>query len=104
MAGALAEVRAGRAAEERRARLAVQEFNRKQQARDKIQKETQAATEMLNKRKRELLSVEGVLETRHAMKRFSPEVLGKGKKNVAGLLLASCASRCSTAWRSWALG
>jgi len=81
VAGQLAEIRAARAADDRRARLAVQDANRKQRARDLAVSEAAKAKEKLLQRKRELLSVEGVLEARHTLKRFSPEGLGKGKNS-----------------------
>ena len=50
-----------------------------------LRKETQRANELLRKRKQELLSIESILETRHAMKRYSPEALGQGKARSGGV-------------------
>ena len=50
-----------------------------------LRKETKQANELLRKRKQELLSIESILETRHAMKRYSPEALGQGKARSGGV-------------------
>ena len=50
-----------------------------------LRKETKLANELLRKRKQELLSIESILETRHAMKRYSPEALGQGKARSGGV-------------------
>ena len=50
-----------------------------------LRKETKRANELLRKRKQELLSIESILETRHAMKRYSPEALGQGKARSGGV-------------------
>ena len=50
-----------------------------------LRKETKRANELLRKRKQDLLSIESILETRHAMKRYSPEALGQGKARSGGV-------------------
>ena len=48
-------------------------------------KETKQANDLQRKRTQELLSIESILETRHAMKRYSPEALGQGKARSGGV-------------------
>ena len=50
-----------------------------------LRKETQRAHELLRRRQQDLLSIESILETRHAMKRYSPEGLGQGKARSGGV-------------------
>ena len=79
VADALLELTVARATEERRDRAAVLDKNRKEKELSKLRKESLSAKEQLNKRKKELMSLECILETKHAIKRYSPEGLGLGK-------------------------
>ena len=79
-ADALLELKVARATEERRERAAVLDKNRKEKELSKLRKESLAVKERLNKRKKELMSIECVLETKNAIKRYSPEGLGLGKR------------------------
>ena len=67
-----------RAIEERRERAAVLDKNRNENELSKLPKESLSAKEQLNTRKKELMSLECILETKHAIKRYSPEGLGLG--------------------------
>ena len=82
VADALLELKVARATEERRERAAVLAKNRKEKELSKLRKESLSAKEQLNKRKKELMSLECILETKHAIKRYSPEGLGLGKTTV----------------------
>ena len=79
VAAALADLEAAKAADERRHRLAIQDVNRRAKENAELQKAADEAKALLKKRKRELLSLEGVLESKHALKRYTPESLGQGK-------------------------
>ena len=85
VADALMDLKTARAREEREQMLAVRDANKKQQELARLRKESGEAAEMLQKRKKELLSVESILETRHAMKRYTPEALGQGKPRSGGV-------------------
>ena len=50
-----------------------------------LRKETKRANEFLRKRRQDLLSIESIVETRHAMTRDSPEALGQGKARSGGV-------------------
>ena len=50
-------------------------------------KETQ---EQLRKRKLEIIAAETILESKHAFKRFSPEMLGQGKPRSGGVNARKC--------------
>ena len=79
VADALLELKVARATEERRERVVVLDKNRKEKELSKLRKESLSAKEQLNKRKKELMSLECILETRHAINRYSPDGLGLGK-------------------------
>ena len=51
-----------------------------------INEEAKAATALLKKRKREIEDAEGVLQAKHAIKRYSLEALGKGRKSGGGVV------------------
>ena len=85
VADALLEMKAARDSAELEEKLAVRDANKKQKELSQLRKETQHANELLRKRKQELLSIESILETRHAMKRYSPEALGQGKPRSGGV-------------------
>ena len=84
VAGALAQIKVARAAEERRERLMVQDMNKRQRELQKTKLATEEAEAKLSKKKKDLMSVEAILETRHALKRYSPDTLGQSKKNCGG--------------------
>ena len=79
VADALLELKVARATEERRERAAVLDKNRKEKELSKLRKESLSAKEQLNKRKKELMSLECIKETNYAMKRYAPDSLGDGK-------------------------
>ena len=85
VADALLEMKAARDSAELDERLAVRDANKKQKELSQLRKETKQANELLRKRKQELLSLESILETRHAIKRYSPEALGQGKTRSGGV-------------------
>ena len=85
VADALMDLKTARARAEREQMLAVRDANKKQQELARLRKQSAEAAEMLQKRKKELLSVESILETRHAMKRYTPEALGQGKPRSGGV-------------------
>ena len=64
---------------------AVEDANRREKELAKLRKESQQAQELLKKRKLEIMAAEGVLETKHALKRYSPESLGQGKPRSGGV-------------------
>ena len=75
----MADLEAAKAADERRHRLAILDVNRRERENAELQKAADETKALLKKRKRELLSLEGVLESKHALKRYTPESLGQGK-------------------------
>ena len=85
VAEALVELKAARQSAEVEKRLAVRDANKREKELTMLRKETKQANELLRKRKQELLSIESILETRHAMKRYSPESLGQGKPRSGGV-------------------
>ena len=85
VADALMDLKTARARAEREQMLAVRDANKKQQELARLRKESGEVAVMLQKRKKELLSVESILETRHAMKRYTPEALGQGKPRSGGV-------------------
>ena len=85
VADALLEVKQARQSAEVEHRLAVRDANKREKELTMLRKETKRANELLRKRKQELLSIESILETRHAMKRYSPEALGQGKARSGGV-------------------
>ena len=68
-----------------------------------LRKETKRANELLRKRKQDVLSIESILETRHAMKRYSPEALGQGKARSGGKAARRLRYEVLDKWPSWAL-
>ena len=64
--------------------LAIQYANKKERDLARIRKGTQEASQALKKRRLELMSMESVLETRHTLKRYTPEMLGQGKAHSGG--------------------
>ena len=85
VAAALADFKAARAADQRQQRLAIIDINRREKERAELAKATEKAKAALSKKKRELMSLEGVLESRHALKRYTPEALGQGKARSGGV-------------------
>ena len=85
VAEALLELKKARQSAEVENRLAVRDVNKREKELTMLRKETKQANELLSKRKQELLSIESILETRHAMKRYSPESLGQGKPRSGGV-------------------
>ena len=85
VAGALRQLKANQASMERQRRLAVDDANRREKELAKLRQQHQQTQEALRKRKLEIMAAEGILETKHAMKRFSPEMLGQGKPRSGGL-------------------
>ena len=79
IATALADLEAAKAADERRHRLALRDFNRRERENAALQKAADEAKAKLIKRKQDLMSLEGVLESKHALKRYTPESLGQSK-------------------------
>ena len=77
---ALARQRDQEMALERKRRLMLQEDKKRAQTAAKLNEEAKAATALLKKRKREIEDAEAVLETKHAIKQYSLEDLGKGAK------------------------
>ena len=75
----MADLAAAKAADERRHRLALRDFNRREREDAAMQKAAGEAKAKLIKRKQDLMSLEGVLESKHALKRYTPESLGQGK-------------------------
>ena len=84
-ADALLELKQARQSAEVEHRLAVRDANKREKELTMLRKETKRANELLRKRKQDLLSIESILETRHAMKRYSPEALGQGKARSGGV-------------------
>ena len=68
-----------------------------------LRKETELANELLRKRKQDVLSIESILETRHAMKRYSPEALGQGNARSGGVAARRLRYEVLDKWPSWAL-
>ena len=62
----------------------VAELNAEAAENRKLQRELANATSQLKKRKAELQDHERLLETKHAVKRFSTESLGQSNKNAGG--------------------
>ena len=75
----MADLAAAKAADERRHRLALRDCNRREGENAALQKAAGEAKAKLIKRKQDLVSLEGVLESKHALKRYTPESLGQGK-------------------------
>ena len=69
---------------ERQRRLAVDDANRREKELAKLRQQQQQTEETLRKRKLEIRAAEGILETKHAMKRYSKEMLGQGKPRSGG--------------------
>ena len=84
VAAALVGVKAAKDAAEREHALAVKSATREEQALANLRKEKETTQALLREKKRELMSIEQVLETKHALKRFSPEALGQGKARSGG--------------------
>ncbi len=92
-----AERRAARAAAERQQRLEIQDINRREKERAELKRQNEEAQAKLTKRKRELMSLEGVLESRHALKRYTLRYSDKAKPAVAGLLREISDTMCWSA-------
>lgn len=60
-------------------------MNRKREAACAVQKELMAASDLLRKRKAEMMAHEKMLESRHAIKTFSVDLLGQGCANAGGI-------------------
>ena len=84
VAGALVALKAKTAANLRRAALSRQDSQRQFQRLVDTRKETAKAVELLNKRKRDLISLENVMAASHSLRRYDPTMLGQGKKNSGG--------------------
>ena len=84
VAGALAELKAAKAADERRRIMTVIEANRNEKKLARIRKEKMEADAKLKLKQKELVSVEAVLEAKHAIKRFAPSDLGDGHPKAKG--------------------
>ena len=83
---ALARSREHEAALERKRLLMLQMDKKRSQTAAKLNEEAKAATALLKKRKREIAEAEAVLEAKHAIKNFSLEDLGKGRRSGGGHL------------------
>ena len=79
VADALLELKVARATEERRERAAVLDKNRNEKDLSKLRADSHRVKEQVNKRKKELMSLECIKETKYAMKRYAPDSLGYGK-------------------------
>ena len=84
VAAALADLKEAKAIEERQQRLAIQDANRQEKELKRLRQESQDAQALLAKKKKEFLTLESALVTRHALKRYSPETLGQGKPRSGG--------------------
>jgi len=84
VAAALAELKEAKAFEDRQQRLVIQDANRREKAFERLRQESKEAQALLSKKRKELLSLESTLETRHALKRYTPETLGQGKPRSGG--------------------
>ena len=70
VAAALLHFKQARQAAEVENRLVVRDANKREKELTMLRKETERANGLLRKRKQDLLSIESILETRHAMKRY----------------------------------
>jgi hypothetical protein len=84
VAAALARQRDAQDVEILRQRRLAAELNAKSLTAAKVQKQIVEANALLNKRKAELLELENLLESKHAVKRFSVESLGQGNAKGGG--------------------
>ena len=84
VAAALVELNSKKAAEARREKLIRENANNKIRKLAALRKETACATELLAKRKRELMNLESVLEAQHTLKRYTPASFGQGKPRSGG--------------------
>ena len=82
---ALARQRDQEMALERKRRLMLQEDKKRALTAAKLNEEAKAAKALLKKRKREIEDAEAVLETKHAIKQYSLEDLGKGRSRGGGV-------------------
>ena len=85
VADALLAISSARAAEERRERLALQTLNQREAELARIRKTTAETSEVLRKRKQDILALENILAARKAFKRYAPESLGQGKSRSGGV-------------------
>jgi len=85
VADALLAISSARAAEERRERLALQTLNQREAELARIRKTTAETSEVLRKRKQDILALENILAARKAFKRYAPESLGQGKSRSGGM-------------------
>ena len=83
---ALARQREQEMAEERRRILLLSEDKKRAVTAAKLNAEAKAANDRLKKRKLELANLETVMETKYAMKNYSLEELGKGRRNGGGVV------------------
>lgn len=84
VAEAMARHRDAEEAEAMKQRRLVADLNQRQGAADAAKKEAHGAAALLKKRKAELVEVEALLESAHALKRFTPDTLGQGNARGGG--------------------
>ena len=84
VAEALLAISSSRAAEERRERLALQTLNQREAELARMRKAVTETSDVLRKRKQDLLALENILTERTAIKRYAPESLGQGKSRSGG--------------------
>ena len=84
VAGALQASKLRKEMEDRKKQHAIRDANQKMQSLLDARKASEKATELLNKRKRELLALESVMEANHTLKRYDPVQLGQGKARCGG--------------------
>ena len=81
---ALARLNDARAAEERKRRRLIDEAASRREALDKLNGEAAVAAKKLRASNKAIAEAEEVLEAKHALKSFTLEQLGAGKKNCGG--------------------
>ena len=84
VAEVLLAISSSRAAEERRERLALQTLNQREAELARMRKAVAETSDVLRKRKQDLLALENILAERTAIKRYAPESLGQGKSRSGG--------------------
>ena len=84
VAEVLLAISSSRAAEERRERLALQTLNQREAELARMRKAVAETSDVLRKRKQDLLALENILTERTAIKRYAPESLGQGKSRSGG--------------------
>ena len=84
VAEVLLAISSSRAAEERRERLALQTLNQREAELARMRKAVAETSDVLRKRKQDLLALENILAERKALKRYAPESLGQGKSRSGG--------------------